>query len=220
MTRLEGWETQRVARWENASTATAYQRILAPMCEEMIMGHVPNLPTAAAIEYVAGDLAVRLEADSGFSFADAAAINAGDGWEFNIPDAADHGGIGAMSTFRPRRWPRRGPPRKGSGRCGHRTSARLLPFASRVSMALTTSTAWVAVVCEIPTGAGGLPWPRLTWQHVVEEIEQFVQIEGFFQGPDALTVKHVFPLAQANDISGADNNRRGGKVRIEAKEFE
>ena len=42
-----------------------------------------------AIEYVAGDLAVRIETDSGFSFADAAAINAGDGWALHIPDAAD-----------------------------------------------------------------------------------------------------------------------------------
>ena len=53
------------------------------------MDRAPWLPTALAIEYVAGDLAVRLEADDGFSFTDAVAINAGDGWEFNIPDAAD-----------------------------------------------------------------------------------------------------------------------------------
>jgi len=31
---------------------------------------VPTLPIAVAIEYVAGDLAVRLESDGGFSFAD------------------------------------------------------------------------------------------------------------------------------------------------------
>ncbi|HVA92827.1 MAG TPA: hypothetical protein VNL71_23645, partial [Chloroflexota bacterium] len=56
---------------------------------EGFLGEGRALPTAVAIEYVAGDLAVRLESDPGFSFVDATAINAGDGWAFNIPDAAD-----------------------------------------------------------------------------------------------------------------------------------
>ena len=54
----------------------------------MIMGDGPTLSTATAIEYVAGDLAVRLEGDRNFSFADAVAINGGDGWALHIPDAA------------------------------------------------------------------------------------------------------------------------------------
>jgi len=53
------------------------------------MTHGPTLPTAVGIEYVAGDLAVRLETDPGFRFTDAAAINGGDGWELDTPDAAD-----------------------------------------------------------------------------------------------------------------------------------
>jgi len=56
---------------------------------EEFLGDSPTLLTAAAIEYIVGDLAVRLESDDGFSFADVVTHNAGAGWALDIPDAAD-----------------------------------------------------------------------------------------------------------------------------------
>ena len=51
--------------------------------------HQPQPPRVLAVEYIAGALAERLEADPGFALADAQRINEHEGWDLDFPDQDD-----------------------------------------------------------------------------------------------------------------------------------